>query len=135
FANHRMTHFLLTEETKIKKNNYNIPEPISGEEIPSDKIDVVFIPLLAYDIHGNRVGYGKGFYDRFLSECRKDTLKIGLSFFEPENKREDVYEQDIPLDFCITPDTIYTFQSILTGSSVPPSLLNIFCLNCDGGIP
>lgn len=109
FANHRMTHFLLTEETKIKKNNYNIPEPISGEEIPSDKIDVVFIPLLAYDIHGNRVGYGKGFYDRFLSECRKDILKIGLSFFEPENKIEDVYEEDIPLDFCITPDTIYTF--------------------------
>lgn len=111
FQNRTMTHFLLSEETKIKKNNYNIPEPINGEEISIEKIDVVFIPLLAYDIHGNRVGYGKGFYDKFLSECRTDVIKIGLSFFLPENEIDDLYEQDIPLDFCITPKTIYRFKN------------------------
>lgn len=110
FQNRTMIHFLLSEETKIKKNSYNIPEPVSGEQISVEKIDVVFIPLLAYDIHGNRVGYGKGFYDKFLSECREDVIKVGLSFFRPENAIEDVYEVDIPLDFCITPDTIHKFK-------------------------
>jgi 5-formyltetrahydrofolate cyclo-ligase len=110
FLNHQMTHFLLTEETKIKKNSYNIPEPVSGEQISVEKIDVVFIPLLAYDRNGNRVGYGKGFYDKFLSECRENVVKVGLSFFNPENEIEDVYEDDIPLDYCITPDTIYRFK-------------------------
>lgn len=110
FQNHQMTHFLLTEDTKIKKNSYNIPEPVSGEQISVEKIDVVFIPLLAYDRNGNRVGYGKGFYDKFLSECRDNVVKVGLSFFNPENEIEDVYENDIPLDYCITPDTIYRFK-------------------------
>ena len=64
FATREMTHFLLTDNTKIKKNEYNIPEPVDGLEVPATKIDVVFVPLLAYDQKGNRVGYGKGFYDR-----------------------------------------------------------------------
>jgi 5-formyltetrahydrofolate cyclo-ligase len=80
-----MTHFLLTDNTKIKKNEYNIPEPVDGLEVPAIKIDVVFIPLLAYDKKGNRVGYGKGFYDKFLAECKPETIKIGLSFLNPKN--------------------------------------------------
>ncbi len=105
-----MTHFLLTDSTIIKKNSYNIPEPVSGIQIPVDQIDVVFIPLLAFDKQGNRVGYGKGFYDRFLSNCKPpNALKIGLSFFEAENTIEDVSENDIPLDYCITPNKVYSF--------------------------
>lgn len=109
FATLNMTHFLLTDNTKIKKNKYNISEPIDGLEVPIAKINVVFVPVLAYDTIGNRVGYGKGFYDKFLSECNPETLKIGLSFFEPEEKVEGVLESDIPLDFCVTPDKIYSF--------------------------
>lgn len=105
----KMTHYLLTDNTKFKKNKYNIPEPIDGLEVPVSKIDVVFIPLLAFDSKGNRVGYGKGFYDAFLGECRTETLKIGVSFFEAENSIEDVYENDVKLDFCVTPDIIYEF--------------------------
>jgi len=104
-----MTHFLLTDNTKIKKNEYNIPEPIDGIEVPCSKIDVVFVPLLAFDTTGNRIGYGKGFYDQFLSECKPETIKIGLSFFEAENVIEDVYESDIKLDYCITPHKTYIF--------------------------
>ena len=69
FATLGMTHFLLTDNTKIKKNSYKVPEPVDGLEVPDAKIDVVFVPLLAYDKQGNRVGYGKGFYDNFLSKC------------------------------------------------------------------
>lgn len=106
----RMTHFLLTDNTVIKKNEWNIPEPVDGIEIASNKIDVVFVPLLAFDKQGNRVGYGKGFYDTFLSECKPKTIKVGLSFFEAEENIDDVFETDIKLDYCITPKTVYTFS-------------------------
>ena len=104
-----MTHFLLTDNTKIKKNRYHIPEPVDGIVIAPNTIDVVFIPLLAFDKSGNRVGYGKGFYDRFLADCKPETIKIGLSFFEAEDKITEVYESDVKLDYCVTPKTIYTF--------------------------
>lgn len=106
-----MTHFLLTENTTIKKNQYHIPEPVDGIEVPSHKIQVVFVPLLAFDTKGNRVGYGKGFYDKFLSECKPETIKIGLSFFEAEETITDVFENDVKLDYVVTPNTIYTFSS------------------------
>mgnify|MGYP003503219799 FL=1 len=109
FTTRKMTHFLLTDNTKIKKNEYNIPEPVDGIEVPSSKIQVVFVPLLAFDTKGNRVGYGKGFYDQFLAECQPETIKIGLSFFEAENTITDVFEKDVRLDFCITPEKCYRF--------------------------
>lgn len=109
FATLGMTHFLLTDNTKFKKNEYNIPEPFDGLEVPLTKIDVVFVPLLAFDLKGNRVGYGKGFYDKFLSNCKPETIKIGLSFFEAEDKIEDISDNDIQLDFCVTPNKINFF--------------------------
>lgn len=109
FTNRKMTHFLLTDNTVIKKNAYNIPEPVDGIEISSTKIDVIFVPLLAFDKAGHRIGYGKGFYDRFLSECKPETTKIGLSFFEAEEKIEGVFDSDVALNFCVTPKTIYRF--------------------------
>ena len=104
-----LTHFLLTDNTILKTNQWNVPEPVEGISVESSKIEVVFVPLLAFDKHGNRVGYGKGFYDRFLKQCKKDVVKIGLSLFEAEEEIEDVFENDIPLDYCITPNKIYEF--------------------------
>ncbi|CAA9196368.1 putative protein YqgN [Flavobacterium collinsii] len=109
FETRGMTHFLLTDNTRIKKNEYNIPEPVNGLPVPSETIEVVFVPLLVFDVSGNRVGYGKGFYDKFLAECKPDTIKIGLSFFEAENQITDVFESDVKLDYCVTPLKIYTF--------------------------
>lgn len=109
FETRNMTHFLLTDNTKIKKNEYNIPEPVDGIEVPSAKIEVVFVPLLAFDEQGHRVGYGKGFYDVFLSECKPETIKIGLSFFEAEELITDICETDVKLDYCISPTTVYQF--------------------------
>lgn len=112
FKTYDMSHFLLTDNTVIKTTHFNIPEPIDGIEITADKIEVVFVPLLAFDKQGNRVGYGKGFYDKFLKSCRKETLKIGLSFFEAEDLIFDMTEHDIKLDYCITPNEVYNFCSI-----------------------
>lgn len=110
FETREMTHFLLTDNTRIAKNNYNIPEPVDGIEVPAKKIEVVFVPLLAYDKKGNRVGYGKGFYDTFLSECKPDVIKIGLSFFEPEELISDIFKGDVKLDYCVTPQNNHRFQ-------------------------
>jgi len=109
FKTNTLKNYLLTDTTKIKLNAYNIPEPIDGIVVENAKIDVVFIPLLAYDIKGHRVGYGKGFYDNFLKQCKPETIKIGLSFFKPETKIEDLSATDIPLDYCINCNDILTF--------------------------
>jgi 5-formyltetrahydrofolate cyclo-ligase len=109
FGTCSLVHFLMTDNTKIKKNEYNIPEPVDGLEVPTNKIDVVFVPLLAFDKTGHRAGYGKGFYDKFLTECKPETIKIGLSFFEAEEIIEDVFENDVKLDYCVTPKEVYEF--------------------------
>lgn len=109
FDTREMTHYLLTDATKFVKNQYGIPEPVDGIEVAPEKIDVVFVPLLAFDLAGNRVGYGKGFYDRFLAKCKPSAIKIGLSFFEAEESCSDVFASDIKLDFCVTPTRIYEF--------------------------
>ncbi len=111
FDDNSLSHFLLTDNTVIKKNSYNIPEPIDGLEVPVSKIQVVFVPLLAFDTYGNRIGYGKGFYDAFLADCAPETIKIGLSFFETEKKIEDLNPLDIPLDYCATPKQVYKFPN------------------------
>ena len=105
-----MTHYLLTDNTRLKKNEYGIPEPMDGIQVPDNKIDVVFVPLLAFDTTGHRTGYGKGFYDRFLLNCKEDVIKIGLSFFDAEDEKiADVNSTDIVLDYCVTPNKVYTF--------------------------
>lgn len=109
FETRKMTHYLLTDGTKIKKNEYNIPEPVDGIEVPDTKIDVVFVPLLAFDEKGHRVGYGKGFYDRFLSQCKLDVITIGLSCFEAEIRISDLHENDFALNYCVTPLKTYRF--------------------------
>lgn len=110
FESGEMSHFLLTDNTKIKKNSFNIPEPINGLEVPVTKIDVVFVPLLAFDLKGNRIGYGKGFYDRFLTACKPETIKIGLSFFEAEGNNFETNEFDQQLNYIVTPLKIYQFS-------------------------
>jgi len=109
FKTLEMTHFLLTDSTVIKIGHFNIPEPVDGIEISTEKIEVVFVPLLAFDKQGHRVGYGKGFYDVFLKNCSPKTIKIGLSFFEAEEVIEDSNEHDMKLDFCISPNQVYSF--------------------------
>lgn len=102
-------HYLLTDNTKFKNSDWGVPEPTNGIKIDPKNIDVVFVPLLAFDKIGNRVGYGKGFYDKFLLECKPNVIKVGLSFFEAEPLITDVFPGDIPLDYCVTPESVYSF--------------------------
>jgi 5-formyltetrahydrofolate cyclo-ligase len=96
-------------DTAFHKNARNIHEPMDGTVADAALIDLVFVPLLICDNRGYRVGYGKGFYDRYLKLCREDCLKVGFSYFEPIDSIEDSNEFDVPLQLCITPNKVYVF--------------------------
>ncbi|QJD78089.1 5-formyltetrahydrofolate cyclo-ligase [Spirosoma rhododendri] len=104
----QLTHYPLTADTPLIENKWGIPEPINTGLTPVEPsaIDLVLVPLLAFDRHGHRVGYGKGYYDRFLADCRPDCLKVGLSLFEPVEQIADVNETDVPLDDCLAPNNM-----------------------------
>lgn len=95
---------------QLATNEWGIQEPKQGIPTEPEKVDIVLIPLLAYDATGHRVGYGKGFYDKFLATCRPDCKKIGLSLFEAEEKISDFNQTDIKIDSCITPTGVIYFN-------------------------
>lgn len=110
FADASLQHVLFDHEhTVLRKNKYNIPEPIYGRMVSVNLIDAVIVPLLTFDNLGHRIGYGVGFYDRFLRNCRPHAAKIGLSFFPPEKEEIETNEFDVKLTHCITPEKTYTF--------------------------
>jgi 5-formyltetrahydrofolate cyclo-ligase len=102
----KIENLIFAPGTEIVKNAWEIFEPTNNESIETEKIDVVLIPLLCFDARGFRVGYGKGFYDKFLKNCRVDCLKIGLSYFEPVAEIADLQEFDVQIDFCVTPEKV-----------------------------
>lgn len=105
-----MEHFIWTPATTLVSNKYGIPEPDGGTRVLPEVLDLVFVPLLAFDRKGHRVGYGKGMYDRFLQQCRPGVRTIGLSLFEPVEKIEDISPADVPLQTVVTPYFIYHFH-------------------------
>jgi 5-formyltetrahydrofolate cyclo-ligase len=111
FEHCTLDHYWLKPETKLQENKWGIPEPVQAETIAVEEIDMVLVPLLAFDRKGHRVGYGKGFYDRFLAACRPDTIKIGLSLETSVHQVADVHEDDVVLDYVITPTEVIRFHS------------------------
>lgn len=111
FKENSLSHHPMALEDGLEESSYGIPEPVHSRRIDPTAIDLVFVPLLAFDCSGNRVGYGAGFYDRFLAQCRKDSLKIGLSISKPFEGLIETNEFDIPLDFCITHEITYDFKT------------------------
>ncbi|MBX2940028.1 MAG: 5-formyltetrahydrofolate cyclo-ligase [Ferruginibacter sp.] len=106
---HDLIPMLTDADTAFLKNSMDIDEPVDGHPLDPKTIDMIFVPMVIADVSGNRVGYGKGFYDRFLKQCRKDVVMIGFSYFEPVQEISDVFEGDVPLNYCITPNACYLF--------------------------
>ena len=108
-SNHSMQAIICDEEEVFEENPFSIPEPVGCESLHPAELDMVLVPLLTFDKKGFRVGYGKGFYDRFLHQCKNGCIKVGLSYFEPIDLVDDADQFDVPLDFCITPQKVYVF--------------------------
>lgn len=106
FKTSLMTHHVYKGEESLQKSLFNILEP-AADDLHTGDIDMVLVPLLAFDDRGYRIGYGKGFYDRFLEGLK--TVKIGLSLFESVGTITDTHENDVRLDLCITPEKIIRF--------------------------
>lgn len=112
-ANHEtieLKHLLFESEEQLELSSWGIPEPKKGKVIAADRFEYVFVPLLAVDKKGNRVGYGKGFYDRFLKKCSPSCRFIGLHHFELEEQIDDILPTDIKLNAVITPNGIHWFE-------------------------
>ena len=88
---------------------YGIEQPRKGDHILPLQIDCVLVPLLAFDERGYRVGYGRGFYDRYLARCRPEVVTVGVSFFDAVPLISDTNEYDVPLTYCVTPQRLYVF--------------------------
>jgi 5-formyltetrahydrofolate cyclo-ligase len=95
---------------QLKKNKWGILEPEQGVPTPTNKIEIVFVPLLAFDKVGNRVGYGKGFYDQFLGDCKISCKRIGISLFEPIDEISDIVDNDITFTHCLLPSGFLKFE-------------------------
>ncbi|PWN64927.1 5-formyltetrahydrofolate cyclo-ligase [Chryseobacterium oncorhynchi] len=97
------------EDTLFETNSWGISEPVSNEDSHENDYHYVITPLLYCDKKGNRVGYGKGFYDGLFQGISSETKKIGVNYFDPDEYVDDVWENDIPLDYLVTPTEVLSF--------------------------
>ncbi|QKG58114.1 5-formyltetrahydrofolate cyclo-ligase [Hymenobacter sp. BRD128] len=108
-----LKHYELTPTTPLVTSHWGIPEPVANPaaEVAPAQLDAVLVPLLACDQQGQRVGYGGGFYDRFLAACRPDALFTGLNLLDdaPVPALADVLPTDVPLHACLTPGGVWNF--------------------------
>jgi 5-formyltetrahydrofolate cyclo-ligase len=109
FTTNEMRAVAVNRDTRFVKNEFNIYEPEEEDIVLQEEIDMIIVPLLAVDRRGFRIGYGKGFYDKFLSRTKQDCIRAGLSYFDPLDSIDDCNEFDVPLNLCITPHKTYVF--------------------------
>jgi 5-formyltetrahydrofolate cyclo-ligase len=87
----------------LQNGRYGIPEPKNKIKLKSlSKIAAVIVPGIAFDKNGNRLGFGMGYFDKFLKKIKRDTLKIGLAFSFQVLKKIPATKNDIKMDYIIT---------------------------------
>ena len=96
--NFQMDFFKWSFNDPLMINKYGIPEPVSNKKIYPD---ILLVPLVAFDNELNRIGYGGGFYDRYIKKTKK-IITIGLAFSFQKVKKIQTNKFDIKLDFIIT---------------------------------
>ena len=109
-SNKKLIHFEIDQNTNFITNKLGIREPISKVSFDTSLIEIIIVPLLVFDKNGHRVGYGGGYYDRFMSNINDDVIKVGLSLFDPIDNISDINDKDIPLNFVVTPTSTFNFN-------------------------
>lgn len=96
------------EETKLELGSFQIEEPTGDAITDPAEIEMIVVPAVAFDRRGNRLGRGKGFYDRLLSTTRATTIGVGYDFQVIDEL--PVEEHDVPMDMVITQNNIITIK-------------------------
>lgn len=107
----------INRDTPLIENSWGIKEPAGNQDCGVEDYDYIVTPLLYADQFGNRVGYGKGFYDRFFSEISPKAIRVGVSFFPTKEEVEDISEFDVPLNYLVTPTETLSFNSLGSNST------------------
>ncbi|MDZ7773333.1 MAG: 5-formyltetrahydrofolate cyclo-ligase [Balneolaceae bacterium] len=112
FDSGTLRHVELTSLEELRPNKWGVEEPEEGEEVPLPELDFIVVPMVGGDRQCNRLGYGKGFYDRFLE--RTDCFRVGLLF-------EECYVNELPADpFDVPMDAIVTDRQLVRRPAAPP---------------
>ncbi|WP_321365564.1 5-formyltetrahydrofolate cyclo-ligase [uncultured Desulfuromusa sp.] len=96
---------------------FGVAEPVAGEGISVDTLDLIVVPGIAFDLRGHRLGYGRGYYDRQLEKTSVKTVTVGLSFEAQVLTLLPAEVHDRPLDFIATESRLIPCRSSLAGSS------------------
>jgi len=104
-----MTFFAVEDLSALQRGSYGIPEPEEGSPLEIWDSAVVFIPALAFDGEGYRLGYGGGYYDRFLS--RFSGVKVGVAFDACVAERLPRESHDIKADYIITESQVKKLEN------------------------
>jgi len=107
----KMNFSKLEESTSLKRNSFNIFEPTEDKLIQTDELDLILIPLVAFDEEGFRLGMGKGYYDHTLNDegLKRSPILIGIAF--DSQKVETCFPEahDLKMDLLISPSKVYRF--------------------------
>lgn len=110
WKDHSLRHFQYESPAQLEMNKYGIPEPKEGIPVEDEEIDMVLVPLIAFDRRGNRIGYGGGFYDRFLEKLPDTCQRVGFTISTPLDYIPFMEDFDIALDGCICPLGTYWYN-------------------------
>ncbi|WP_375579340.1 5-formyltetrahydrofolate cyclo-ligase [Marivirga tractuosa] len=98
-----MSHVEIKENTTFLENKWGIPEPQDGKAYSIDEIECVLVPMVIGSKNGHRIGYGKGYYDRFLENCNSRTLFVGVTLGPLIEGDLFIDQFDIPMHWMVTP--------------------------------
>ncbi len=96
-------------QLRLVRHRLGMRQPAAGQVIQANQLDVLFMPLVAFDQQGYRMGMGGGFYDRTLAKTKRKPLKIGYAYDFQQVERLENNPWDIRLDMALTPSKIWYF--------------------------
>ncbi|WP_292008420.1 5-formyltetrahydrofolate cyclo-ligase [Chryseobacterium sp.] len=108
-VNERLISVEIFKDSEFETHSWGISEPVSNEDSGEIYFDYIITPLLYCDNKGNRIGYGKGFYDNFFQCISSDSVKVGVNYFNPRETIDNVWENDISLDYLATSTDVLSF--------------------------
>lgn len=96
------------DESRLELGSFHIEEPTGNDTVDADEIELIVVPAVAYDRRGNRLGRGKGFYDRLLSSARATKIGVGYEFQLVDEIPAEPH--DVPMDYVITQSVTLHFK-------------------------